>query len=98
MREIEETDHMNKEIWLDISVFIFTLLALVVGKYLSNPKVVGDVASNGLTKSFLQTAEKETMDDPIQEVATNLEIPWEIIFLPDQSLLVTQRPGSLVHI
>lgn len=31
-------------------------------------------------------------------VAGDLEIPWEIVFLPDSSLLVTERPGRLVHL
>ncbi|MBI4420864.1 MAG: PQQ-dependent sugar dehydrogenase [Gemmatimonadetes bacterium] len=31
-------------------------------------------------------------------VATDLEIPWEIGFLPDGSMLVTERPGRLVHL
>lgn len=28
----------------------------------------------------------------------HLDTPWEIVFLPDQSLLVTQRAGQLLHI
>lgn len=31
-------------------------------------------------------------------VAENLKIPWEIVFLPDQSMLVTQRGGTIEKI
>jgi glucose/arabinose dehydrogenase len=31
-------------------------------------------------------------------VEMNLNIPWDIVFLPDESLLVTERSGSLVYI
>ncbi len=33
-----------------------------------------------------------------QIVATNLEVPWEIVFLPDETMIISQRTGSLVHV
>lgn len=40
--------------------------------------------------------EKKSEDSEI--IADNLEIPWEIAFLPSGELLVTERPGKLVKI
>ncbi|MDD3648106.1 MAG: PQQ-dependent sugar dehydrogenase [Candidatus Dojkabacteria bacterium] len=39
-----------------------------------------------------------SIDDPDSEViiATNLEIPWEIAFLDDDVMLITERPGKLL--
>ena len=37
-------------------------------------------------------------NDVVKIVADNLQIPWEISFLPDGDLLVTERPGTLKRI
>lgn len=47
--------------------------------------------SEGLRLSDLSAGE-------LQVVATGLDTPWEIGFLPGGGLLVTERPGSLVEI
>lgn len=43
-------------------------------------------------------AEPTVVPEPISIAAQNLETPWEIAFLPDGKLLVTERPGTLVVI
>ncbi len=43
------------------------------------------------------TPQKEPIE-PLEEVASDLDIPWEIAFLPDGDFLVTERPGQLIRI
>lgn len=46
---------------------------------------------SGLNRSDLPSAKLEV-------VAEGLEVPWAMAFLPDGGLLITERPGRLVHI
>jgi glucose/arabinose dehydrogenase len=74
---------------------IFLLLLLPVLAYAFRGKL--------MKKFFQPTASKLPSSSPISAenpeiVAQDLSIPWEIVFLPDKSLLVTERPGQLLHI
>jgi glucose/arabinose dehydrogenase len=44
------------------------------------------------------TQQADLPEPDVAVVASNLEIPWEVAFLPDGDLLVTERPGRLVRI
>lgn len=44
------------------------------------------------------TAPPENNQNSVATIATGLNIPWEIAFLPNGDLLVTERPGNLVRV
>ena len=52
------------------------------------------------TQTFLEesAAASRNLENAAETVADNLQIPWEIVFLPDSDLLVTERPGTLKRI
>jgi len=51
------------------------------------------------TESSVQTGIKDALNgSDISVMATGLQIPWEVIELPDGDLLVTERPGKLRRI
>jgi glucose/arabinose dehydrogenase len=86
----------KKYILLIIALFILSL-----GAYL----LLRDYSFTGnqmpeLPQVVTSPADKETtpIEENQQVIMTNLNIPWEIAFLPDGDMLVTERPGKLLRI
>lgn len=50
------------------------------------------------TQQALPDSEQADEEPAVEVIAENLEIPWEIAWLPDGSILVTERPGRLLKI
>lgn len=67
---------------------IIIILAIGISRYI--------LKSTPLNKK-LPTLQKQTKAD-IEVVAKNLEIPWEVAFLPGGEILLTERPGRLLKI
>ncbi len=73
---------------------IILLLLFTVG-YLFKDKLLKQAFTP--TKTAIQSGVEST-EDNIQIIAENLDIPWEIVFLPNNDILVTQREGTLLKI
>ncbi|MCC7289867.1 PQQ-dependent sugar dehydrogenase [bacterium] len=78
---------MLKKLLLFFSLFLLVIFASAFWYF----KTAGDRRANKLEEIPVE-------DRGVETVATNLTIPWEIAFLPNGDMLVTERPGNLLKI
>jgi glucose/arabinose dehydrogenase len=90
---------MNKK----IAIFVFTILLIIILGYLSKDKIVSSffkpsdsTITTGLAVQELSNQDTELPD--MEVIAEDLEIPWEVAFLPSGEILITERPGRLLII
>jgi glucose/arabinose dehydrogenase len=82
-------------------LIILSLIILSAGTYLLRDRIARVIFSPKLSsvQEGLVTAQSsDETESQIAIIAENLEIPWEIAFLPDGKMLVTERPGNLLKI
>lgn len=87
-------------------VIIFSIILLVVGgiwffRGTILKKAFSPTPTNieqGVSLQEVNETESSNQDPDIEIVAKNLEIPWEVAFLPNGEYLVSERPGRLLKI
>lgn len=82
---------------------IFTIVVLIITAavvvYMRNPAMFTRNQKNGTanTTPFALPSPTNAKED-FAVFAENLDTPWAIAFLPDKSILFTERPGRLHHV
>jgi len=79
-------------------LILFTLL-IIVSLILINISFKSKrqtITNSPITNPPIAQEEKASQDIPLlTTVAENLEVPWALVFLPDRSILITERPGRV---
>jgi glucose/arabinose dehydrogenase len=76
-------------------ILVFILVGLLVNFLILAPKNKALVLPSPQNSLKAGTQGKDPKKEELTIVTQNLEIPWSLAFLPDQSLLFTERPGRV---
>ncbi len=80
-------------------LFIFTTLFVLIGGFIIVNKYWGQMpATQNINQALPTTRVEQVNQKPVEVIAENLNIPWEVAFLPDDEMLVTERNGNLLKI
>lgn len=80
-----------------VIIIVIILISIGAGIYFFKNQIFRSFYAPTKTKLEQGVIEKNKTKD-IEVIAENFIIPWEIVFLPDGDMLVTERPGTLKRI
>lgn len=73
-----------------MSKILFLLLIITVAPCFSSGVITKEI--------FISTYSTEKVDFDLYRIIKGLEHPWSFVFLPDNSVLITERKGKLFHL
>lgn len=86
-------------------IFSLVVITLIAGIYSQRGNIQAWIfeprattATPGASTTAARTSSNNTTLQPPQTPISKLSVPWEVTFLPDETLLVTERSGQLLHI
>jgi len=78
-------------------LFTFSITFVLIGCTAEAPTVPGPGTGSGSSSAMVSSSVSSKVD-AVSVVATGLDIPWGIAFLPGGDMLVTERSGDVVRI
>ena len=80
-------------------IILVILLSIITLGYLGRDRIIPLFFSQQEPQGVDRGVDiDEIINDEIEVVLENLDIPWEIVFLSDEEFLITQRPGTLLYV